>query len=113
MLVNTADPGFTWEGQLRSSGEGPVGGGRGSPRGTAHAVISGPIVADRVGVRLAVLHDSDGGYFRNRLNGGALGEGEGQVTSRWRVMMLRELLEQLPRRSRASGMKPDLSRIAT
>ena len=41
--------------------------------------MSGPIVADRVAVRLAAFHDSDGGYFRNGLTGGSLGKGETTV----------------------------------
>ncbi len=64
VLVNTGDPTFAWEGHVRLSGEGPVDGGRGSARGTVQAILSGPIVADRVAVRLAAYHDSDGGYFR-------------------------------------------------
>ncbi len=79
VLVNTNDPSFAWEGHVRLSGEGSVDGGRGSPRGTAQAVVSGPIVADRVAIRLAAYHDSDGGYFRNRLTGGSLGKGETTV----------------------------------
>ena len=79
MLVNTGDPTFAWEGHVRVSGEGPVDSGRGSPRGAAQVVISGPIVADRVAIRLAAYHDSDGGYFRNGLTGGSLGKGETSV----------------------------------
>ena len=76
VLVNTNDPSFSWEGHMRLSGEGPPDGGRGLPRGTAQFVVSGPIVADRVAIRLAAYRESDGGYFRNRLTGGSLGKGE-------------------------------------
>ncbi len=79
VLINTNDPVFAWEGHVRLSGEGPVDAGRGSARGTGQIVISGPIVADRVAIRLGAYHDSDGGYFRNLNGGGSLGKGETSV----------------------------------
>lgn len=79
VLVSTADPlRDQWEGQARIGLEGPVDGGRGSPLGTARLVASGPL-SETLAVRLGALHTSDGGYFRNRLNGNHIGAYENTV----------------------------------
>jgi iron complex outermembrane receptor protein len=79
VLINTADPTFDWEGHVRLSGEGPVDPGRGTLRGTGQLVVSGPIVSDKIAIRLGVYHDSDGGYFRNLYNGANFGKSETTV----------------------------------
>ncbi|MEO6092461.1 MAG: TonB-dependent receptor [Novosphingobium sp.] len=79
VLVNTADPSFAWEGHSRVSGEGPVDSGRGAMRGTGQLVVSGPIVADRVAIRLGAYLDSDGGWFRNLRDGSNFGKAETTV----------------------------------
>ena len=79
VLVNTADPTFAWEGHARIAGEGPVDRGRGAMRGTGQIVVSGPIITDRVAIRLGAYHDSDGGYFRNLATGANFGKAETTV----------------------------------
>ena len=73
VLLTTADPSRdAWEGEVRMGLEGPVDGGRGSPLGTARAVVSGPL-SQRLAVRFGALRTSDGGYFRNSFNGNHIG----------------------------------------
>lgn len=79
VIVSTADPARGgWEGHVRLGGEGPVDGGRGSPLGTARAVVSGPL-SQRLAVRLGALRTSDGGYFRNGFNGNHIGAYDNSV----------------------------------
>lgn len=79
VLVKTGDPDFeAWSGRTRLTLEGPVDGGRGAPLATMRAVISGPL-SQGVAVRLAALHTTDGGYFRNGFNGGNHGKDETTV----------------------------------
>ena len=83
VLVETADPGFAWEGHVRITGEGPVDAGRGALRGTGQIVVSGPIVADRVAIRVGIYHETDGGYFsnlRNRSDFGGSNFGRAETT---------------------------------
>ena len=78
VLVNTADPSREWLGHASMAFEGPVDKGRGGPMATARAVVSGPL-SETVAMRLAVLHSSDGGYFRNALTGQDFGKSETTV----------------------------------
>lgn len=78
VLINTADPSRDWLGHASLAYEGPVDGGRGGPMATGRAVVSGPL-SDTLAMRLAVLHSSDSGYFRNQLTGRDLGKSETTV----------------------------------
>jgi iron complex outermembrane receptor protein len=78
VLINTADPSFEWLGHASLAYEGPVDGGRGGPMATARAVVSGPL-SDKLAMRLAILHSTDSGYFRNQFTGGDLGKSETTV----------------------------------
>ena len=78
VLVNTADPTRDWHFAVRGSGDGPVDGGRGAMNMTMSAVASGPLTDD-LAFRLGAYHNSDGGWFRNRFNGGNLGKAETTV----------------------------------
>jgi iron complex outermembrane recepter protein len=78
VLVNSADPSPNWLGHASLVFEGPVDGGRGGPLATGRAVLSGPL-SDSLAMRLAVLHTTDSGYFRNALTGGDLGKNETTV----------------------------------
>jgi iron complex outermembrane receptor protein len=72
VLVGTNGPSWDWEGKARLGYEGPVDGGRGTGMATVRAVASGPL-SDRVAIRLAALHSSDGGYFENLFDGSNFG----------------------------------------
>ena len=78
VLVETADPSHDWHLAVRGAGDGPVDSGRGDINMTMSAVASGP-VADGLAFRLGAYHNSDGGYFRNRFNGGDYGKAETTV----------------------------------
>ncbi len=75
VLVNTADPEDAWSGSLRGSFDGPVDGGRGVGAMSIRGTINAPL-GENTAFRLAAMHVSDGGYFRNLANGGALGKAE-------------------------------------
>jgi iron complex outermembrane receptor protein len=75
VLVDSADPSREWLGHVSLAYEGPVDGGRGGPQATARGVLSGPL-SPSLAMRLAVLHMTDAGYFRNQLTGGDLGKSE-------------------------------------
>lgn len=75
VLVNTGNPTKDWRFTARIGADGPVDSGRGAWGMTGQAVVSGPL-SDTVGMKLGVFHNSDGGYFRNRFNGGNLGKAE-------------------------------------
>ncbi len=76
VLINSAEPTFGWTGSFKSYVDGPVDGGRGSPNIGVQGVISGPLAEDGPRIRLGAYHNADGGYFRNRFNGGDLGKAE-------------------------------------
>ncbi len=78
VLINTADPSHEWLGHASLAFEGLVDEGRGGPMATGRAVVSGPL-SDTLAVRLAVLHSTDAGYFRNQLTGADLGKSETTV----------------------------------
>lgn len=78
VLISTADPSREWLGHASLAFEGPVDGGRGGPMATGRAVVSGPLSA-ALAIRLAALHSTDSGYFRNQLTGGRLGKSETTV----------------------------------
>ena len=78
VLISTADPSREWLGHASLAYEGPVDGGRGGPMATGRAVVSGPL-SDTLAVRLAVLHSTDAGYFRNQLTGADFGKSETTV----------------------------------
>lgn len=78
VLINTADPSRDWLGHASLAFEGPIDGGRGGPMATGRAVLSGPL-SDTLAMRLALLHSTDSGYFRNSLTGSDLGKAETTV----------------------------------
>ena len=87
VLVKTGNPTRDWRFTARIGADGPVDSGRGAWGMTGQAVVSGPL-SDTVAMKLGVFHNSDGGYFRNRFNGGALGKAE---TTALRAGLLWEL----------------------
>lgn len=75
VVVRTNDPTPDWHVALRGAADGPVDAGRGGLNLTTSAVVSGPL-ADGLAFRLGAYHNSDAGYFTNRLTGGNLGKAE-------------------------------------
>lgn len=78
VLISTADPSFDWLAHASLAWEGPVDRGRGGPMATGRAVLSGPL-SSKLAMRLALLHSTDSGYFRNQFTGGDLGKSETTV----------------------------------
>lgn len=72
VLVETADPSFTWQAKALAALEGPVDAGRGGPSLTLHSALSGPL-SDQIAFRIGAYYKGDEGYFRNRLDGDDLG----------------------------------------
>ena len=72
VLVTTGDPTWDWQASSRINLEAPLAKGRGAPLATVRGMVSGPL-SDRVAVRVAALHTSDGGYFRNDIDGKSFG----------------------------------------
>lgn len=103
VLVKTGDPTWHWQGSVRLNVEAPLGKGRGAPLATVRAVTSGPL-SDRVAIRLAGLHSSDGGYFRNDVDGRAFGSSD---TSIARGTILYRPTERLSLTAKAEWMKSD------
>lgn len=100
ILVETADPTSDWQVKALGAVEGPVDAGRGAPSLIVQSTVSGPL-ANGVAFRLGAYFKDDGGYFRNRFNGGSLGEAETAVvrgglsylTGPLRLLMKAEFLD--------------------
>lgn len=103
VLVATGDPTWDWQGSAQLNVETPLAKGRGAPMATVRGMISGPI-SENVAVRLAALHSSDGGYFRNDFDGRAFGRAE---TSIMRGTILFRPTDRLTLASKAEWMKSD------
>jgi iron complex outermembrane receptor protein len=65
VVINTGNPTEDFRGKVRAAVDGPVDGGRGGANYTASAVISGPIVEDKLLFKLGAYYNKDEGYFRN------------------------------------------------
>ncbi len=76
VLINHARPTASWQGHFKGSMDGPVDGGRGAAAFTTQAVLSGPLADGGPRIRLGAYHNADGGWFRNRFNGGDLGKAQ-------------------------------------
>ncbi len=103
VLINTGDPSFDWLGHASVAFEGPIDGGRGGPQATGRAVVSGPL-SSSLAMRLAVLHTTDSGYFRNLLTGGDLGKSE---TTTIRGGLTFEATSRLTLSAKAEWLKSD------
>ncbi|MFA7588117.1 MAG: TonB-dependent receptor [Novosphingobium sp.] len=75
VLLKTADPVEEFHFGVRGSADGPIDGGRGAPNMTMSGYVNVPL-ADGIAARVAGYHNSDGGWFRNRFNGGDFGKAE-------------------------------------
>jgi iron complex outermembrane receptor protein len=66
VLVNTGDPTSDFRGNFRMFYEGPVDSGRGSGNFAAQAVVSGPLIKDKLNFKLAGYVNNDEGQYRDR-----------------------------------------------
>ncbi|MFY8196271.1 MAG: TonB-dependent receptor, partial [Novosphingobium sp.] len=87
-LINPGDPTSALRGNFRTFYDGPLDSGRGSGNFAAQAVISGPIIADKLNFKVGAYVNSDQGYFKNLFNGKDFGKAQTQI--------LRGALEFLP-----------------
>lgn len=78
VLINTGDPTSELRGNFRTFYEGPIDSGRGSGNFAAQAVISGPIIADKLNFKVGAYVNSDQGYFKNLFNGKDFGKAQTQ-----------------------------------
>ena len=69
VLVRTTAPGN----ELRVTGRAGIETGL---RWTVAGSVSGPLIADRLGAKLALYHSDDNGWFRNLLDGSSFGESQ-------------------------------------
>lgn len=88
IVVNTANPTDEFSFKIRSSIDGPIDSGRGGPNTNLQAIVSGPLVENKLNGKLGVSYNYDDGYFKNLANG----ENHGQLRS----MTYRGALEFMP-----------------
>lgn len=80
VLINTGNPTDELSGKVRASIDGPMlDGGRGGNNYTTSAVISGPIVEDKLLVKVGGYYNKDEGYFRNLFDNSDHGKAETKI----------------------------------
>lgn len=79
VLVNTGDPTSDFRGNFRVFYEGPVDSGRGSGNFAAQAVVSGPLIKDKLNFKIAGYVNNDQGYFRNLFDGSNFGKANTEI----------------------------------
>ncbi|MCY1670724.1 TonB-dependent receptor [Novosphingobium sp. SL115] len=79
VLINTGDPTPDWRANIRLSLDGPVDSGRGSGNISAQAVVSGPLIKDKLNFKLGGYTNYDQGYFKNLFDGKDFGEAHTQI----------------------------------
>ncbi len=77
VLINTGNPTDYFTGKVRAAVDGPLlDGGRGGANYTASAVVSGPLVEDKLLFKLGAYYNNDEGYFINGFDGSNHGAAE-------------------------------------
>jgi iron complex outermembrane receptor protein len=76
VLINTGNPTRDFRFKFRGSVDGPVDPGRGAAAFTVNAVASGPLVEDILLFKIGAYHNSDGGYYKNQVDGRDVGKAE-------------------------------------
>ncbi|MEE4153709.1 MAG: TonB-dependent receptor, partial [Erythrobacter sp.] len=77
VVINTGNPTEEFTGKVRAAVDGPlVDGGRGGANYTASAVVSGPIIEDKLLFKLGAYYNNDQGYFTNLFDGSNHGAAE-------------------------------------
>lgn len=65
VVINTGNPTEDFRGKFRAAVDGPVDSGRGGANYTTSAVISGPLIEDKLLFKVGAYYNKDEGYFRN------------------------------------------------
>ncbi len=95
VVLNTGNPTEEFTGKIRAAVDGPlVDGGRGGANYTASAVVSGPLVEDKLLFKLGAYYNNDKGYFTNLFDGSNHGAAEtyilrGALEGRFGDLMIR------------------------
>ncbi|KWV91585.1 TonB-dependent receptor [Erythrobacter sp. YT30] len=76
VLINTTNPTEEFSGKVRAAVDGPIDGGRGGENYTASAVLTGPLVEDKLLFKVAGYYNNDRGYFENQFDGSNFGQAE-------------------------------------
>ncbi|MFN3425375.1 MAG: TonB-dependent receptor plug domain-containing protein, partial [Novosphingobium meiothermophilum] len=79
VLVNTGDPTSDFRGNFRVFYEGPVDSGRGSGNFAAQAVVSGPLIKDKLNFKIGGYVNNDRGYFKNLFDNSDFGKAETEI----------------------------------
>ncbi|MAP94135.1 MAG: TonB-dependent receptor [Ponticaulis sp.] len=74
ILVNTSNPTDDFRAKARLAVESPIDSGRGGLNTYAQAIVSGPIVEDKLNGKFGVFYNVDDGYFKNLATGDNQGE---------------------------------------
>lgn len=76
VVINTTNPTNEFRGKVRAAVDGPIDGGRGGENYTTSAVLSGPIIEDKLLFKVAGYYNNDRGYFRNLFDDSNFGQAE-------------------------------------
>ncbi|MEO0689891.1 MAG: TonB-dependent receptor [Pseudomonadota bacterium] len=76
VLLNTSSPTEDFQGKVRAAVDGPIDGGRGGENYTTSAVLTGPIIEDKLLFKVAGYYNNDRGYFENQFDGSNFGQAE-------------------------------------
>ncbi|MFW5634382.1 MAG: TonB-dependent receptor [Erythrobacter sp.] len=77
VVINTGNPTEDFQGKFRAAVDGPlVDGGRGGANYTTSAVLSGPIIEDKLLFKVGAYYNNDEGYFTNLFDGSNHGQAE-------------------------------------
>ncbi|MEM6856925.1 MAG: TonB-dependent receptor [Pseudomonadota bacterium] len=76
VVINTSNPTNELRGKFRAAVDGPIDSGRGGENYTTSAVLSGPIIEDKLLFKVAGFYNNDRGYFRNQFDGSNFGQAE-------------------------------------
>ncbi|MGY6550599.1 MAG: TonB-dependent receptor [Erythrobacter sp.] len=69
VVINTGNPTDQLSGKFRAAVDGPVDSGRGGANYTTSAVLSGPLIEDKLLFKVGAYYNKDEGYFRNLFDG--------------------------------------------
>lgn len=79
VVINTGNPTEDFRGKFRAAVDGPIDSGRGGANYTTSAVISGPLIEDKLLFKVGAYYNKDEGYFLNRFNNTNHGQAETKI----------------------------------
>jgi len=79
VVINTGNPTEDFRGKFRAAVDGPVDSGRGGANYTTSAVISGPLIEDKLLFKVGAYYNKDEGYFRNLFDNSNHGQAETKI----------------------------------